>query len=375
MCYNNIWGDFFMKKKLLLTLTVLGAFVFAGCGKKTTKETTKGNTTVSTTKKASTTKAITTKKSTEPVVLDGNIKYEYKYDASGNITELVKSYKKTDSSPYVAYKKEVMTYDTYNAITEKIYYKYDEEAGDFVKTYRFTQENNTSGNPLKTIECTYDGETDSWEESEMREFTYNGSSNYASSYIIYTYNDGAFQKNSRINNTYNSKGSIVETIREVWNKTENKWVNKTKSINNYSTDNKLMDLIDYEWKDNDWVNKGKGDITYYTDGNEHEYTYYLWKSNDWSFLSKSVYTYENGKKKEHISYQKYGEVIRASSKAEYLYGSDGKNYCLIGYSSSDGENWTYSYKDEYLSDKYDDYVYYRSYYWDSESSSWVETIE
>ena len=367
-----------MKKKLLLTLTVLGAFVFAGCGKK--KTITNRTTIFPTVTKANntTTKANTTKKNLDPVEYehDNAIKHEIERDSNGNMISLKSSYKDKDDTNYKYYGRQDRVFNSSNLVTKYTFYKYDDVENNWVATYEIDYTYNSSGKVAVSIEKRLNEETNNLEIDLKTTYYYENGKEVSYEYAKY---DGEkYVNTSKYNSVY--EGNNVKTYtKQKWDKDTDAWVNVTKDENTFVTGLE-MSFITYEWVDDAWVNKAKGEFEYYDNNKEKTYTWSEWNKSTSSFeyKSKSIYEY-NEATRTTIQTTQY--FIAGAWKYQSRYETTDLYEGGLSYESiskqfnSTTNSWENTSKFISIGDKYDGYVGSISYTWNSEIEDWVESID
>lgn len=364
-----------MKKKLLLTLTVLGAFAFVGCSKKTTKNTTSGNTTVVTTKvNPSSTKANSTTKSGEPTSSveyeQGNtIKHEIVKDSRGNILSLKSAYKGEEDSEYKYYVKIESTYNSYNLVTETRYYTFDSLENDWVITFKNTYAYNAENKVAVQFENNIKSNT-------QTRLTYEYANGKRIAYEYAKFNGEEYVNTTRYSTVYEGDNPKTD-LTQKWDTTTNSWVNYRKEVKTFEN-NLEVSFIEYDWNGEYWVNNAKGEIEYYTGTNQEKYyTYYMWNSSSNAFVPYSKYYYdydENGRRNIQIDYDYKDGEWKEASKYESTYPYvDNASYTSIYYSyDSETGDWKKTSKSIAIVDKYDNWAKSTSYKWDSTINDWVE---
>lgn len=372
------WGDY-MKKRLLLTLTVLGAFVFAGCGKKTTKNTTKENTTAITTKQNVTTKTNSTTKEDEVISgieyeQDNTIRHETKRNSKGVLLSLMSAYKGEGYTDYKYYAKQEMNYNSSNQLVKKTYYKYDEEKNEWVFNVMSEYTYNSENKEAVVTEYNYDDVAKEFKPN-LRTTNYYANGKRVS-YEYEKYNGEEFVYNSKYTYTYEGD-NIKINLQQTWSASTSSWVNKSQSVNTYEN-NLMVSFIDYTWKSDSWKKAARGEVDYYPGtNNEKYYTYYEWSdsANDYIPYSKMYFEYDS---EDRIILQIGSDYI----DGEWIYDTkyvttypyaDAGTYESITYNyNKTTNNWENSYKYGYVFDELcGACALSRGYKWDKTTETWI----
>lgn len=325
-----------MKKKLLLTLTVLGAFIFVGCkSKKTTTkipETTRTEPKSSiTTKNNQTTARPTTtdgKTPKETYEFDKTIKHEFEYDSNGNITKRT-SYAKIDS-----------TYEKYN-VTEFTYSNGKQSSMTFYSYY--------NGEMMYALKETYSYDTNinNLQRSYQYEYDYDNNK-FFDTYYKYSYK------------LFDQAGNLLQDIYF-----EDGWAHEQKEDYTY-TDGKLTKKELYVAIDEtNWKMEEKY-LYIYTENTKTE-EYYIVNTSAGTEEKRRYIVYEydtNGRltKETNCGHIGSGEYMTLSTDT-YEYSSNG----VI---TQVEEGMYGKYKFVYINDSYQDRYTIKTYTWDG--SGWVE---
>ena len=353
-----------MEKRLLLTLAILGAFVFTGCNsKKSDKPTTKEDT--------------TTKETVIPPNLEyeqnNTIKHEYVRDANYNILSLVSSYKGEGDTNYKYYEKQEMEYNSSNQIVTHTWYSYNTETNEWVGSYKCESTYNSNNEDVTDIEYYFNEETNTFEIDMKTDWFYTNGKK--TSYIYYDYKEGEFVPTSKFFYTYEGD-KVVEDVRINWSTSTESWINDRKYVYSFEGE-KQVSFVHYKGDGDSWKKYAKGEFEFYPGtNNKKTYTWSLWKesTSTYSPRSKSIYEYDSfGFVSVHISQNYLGGEWVNYSKYEntYFYAdcdtSDSINYSYNGTTSS----WEKSYRTYYVFDKYGTCALQLDYEWDKITETWV----
>ena len=331
-----------MKKKLLLTLTMVGALFIVGCSKKTSKKnasTTEKTTSVTTNKTTRTTgtksntkttkKATTTENKLPAVVYDFGdlIKYELEYDSKGNITKRTGYAKKDDS--YVKHSETLTTYNNDGTKASLINYIFDK--GELVF-------------------------------AEKEEYTYIDNNNKREEKYDYDYENNVFENDYYMysNDKFDASGNLIEEVYF-----EDGWLYEQKDTYTY-IDGKVSKIEKYDGtSDDNWILEYRYEYTY-TENTKREDWYIIDHDNNTEELRRYIiYYYDASGKmtKEECYGHTGGENYILVYECAYTYDSNGKTTRI--------ESGMYGdYKYVYIDDSYGDRYTFGTYSWNG--TEWVE---
>ena len=344
-----------MKKKLLLlTLTILGAFAFTGCSKKsgTTKEKKKDHTEI-----------------------DRNFKYEYVYDKESNTRTIICSEREDENSEYKLYRKYYTKYDEKDYVIENMYYTYQD--GEWIGEEIIKNEYSDNHNKKRVI--TYlsflDEDTGSrtWEYSGQTYYEYKDFNGEKLETICVYYEGGCDKEeddvvDGKCMSTYDSKGLLIQEDNYSYLSSTNDWEYDTKTVITRPSSSQTI-YTQYEVTKNGYVEKEKTAYTFDENDNlilEEEYEYI---NNEFVLTTKYVSDYENGKcmRQFYYSYEDGVELLYFKNERTYV---DGFETSYINYEEEDGVLYP-SCKDIYITDKFENEEFATYYIWNREAEDWV----
>lgn len=226
--------------------------------------------------------------------------------------------------------------------------------------------------PSEHISYNYNISTQTYEPTNKRIFNYSSSNDLLD--IIYQYydvNTTQFVNSFKENYTYN--GTLLqESFNQYWDGTS--WVNNSKNIYLYDTNNKLTLYLSFTWNSTNWDSSYKQE--YYYSPTADSTISYSWNSmtNAWYPSFKFATLYDSvGQTVAYVYYSWDGTAWYISSINNYTYDSQGN---IIQYLTKvwDGSQLVNNFKADYYytGNKNDSIIYY---YWENASSSWIPNFK
>lgn len=175
---------------------------------------------------------------------------DYTYDNFGNNIEVIKQIATPPVSPaLINFERDLNTYENTNQLKQSITQQWLNNSWQNVSRENLTYPNNSSVYPTKTEKFDWLGS--SWSNVvEVSNVSYN-SNNDILEVVQQKDNNGTLQFVSRLTNTYDINNTLTETLGEQWQ--TNSWVNSSKFIYNYQSEN-INETIIQNWQSTNWVN-------------------------------------------------------------------------------------------------------------------------
>lgn len=345
-----------MKKKLLLTLSVLGIFAFAGCSKGNKK-----------------TKEVTTEKH-DHIEYDRNFKYEYKY--TDDSRTIICSERKDENSEYVNYYKYYTKYDEKNySILDEIYLI--NEDGKWEGIIKTVNEYSDKYSKLRQIQYDCHETENSWEwrYDSQTYYEYETIKGEKLEKVVIYYNGygGTAEEDvmdEKVVNTYDSKGLLTDFENYEYNESDKTWELAYKGTLTRNNDNETT-YIYYIPSGEDFVENSKDVYTFDQNDNIIKEENYTFVDSRWVLETRYINKYHNNNCIEKIYYEIDGKKETIYYKSEYLFDEKGNEIGYISYETEDGEVVPI-YKLKYITDKFGIERFNEYYNWDEESSSWIE---
>lgn len=191
---------------------------------------------------------------------------------------------------------------------------------------------NSDGTVKEYLTKLYSTDTKTWKDNQKTEYTYeskkiltettrlnvNGSWNVQTK-ATNTWNGDLLQtvlnekynftnlglvNDTRINNTYNSDGSINQSITEKWGSITKTWSNSERKTYKY-TAKKLTSVLVEKYENSAWVNKSSNTLTYNADGTLNDDMESTWTGTGFLGETKETYSYNADKSLKEVLLQEW----------------------------------------------------------------------
>jgi len=154
------------------------------------------------------------------------------------------------------------TYNSSNQLIQNLDQDYDMMTMQMKNTSKSIHSYNPDGTEHQTTTQTW-GISGPWANSNRSTFGYN-SSKKISSILLEDYANDIWVNDVKSVLTYNSNGTVKETLSQKWDIPANAWIDMWKENYTYNTDKTINQLVISEWKAslNNWENQSKMIYTY-----------------------------------------------------------------------------------------------------------------
>lgn len=275
---------------------------------------------------------------------ENSSKAEYVYNSNNNLFEEFYFTWESTGSTWEKLGKVIYSYNANNKTIETIYQIWNPSTNLYVNNYRYTYAYNSNGDIKEYIDYTWNGIA--WindSTSEKSIITYNGDK--LDEVTTYSYNEVSSQWVIDLESTlttFSYNGNVIANeIEQKWNGAT--WVNLSKEIYTYNSNNQLIEDIYQEWNGANWINSDK--TTYsFVNGNMTTETYFSYNG-EWEQSSKTVNTFDTSQ-----LMSSYTHPFNDKSGVDYLFGSSYIFYNKILNSTESyyfGDTWEVSSKTTY----------------------------
>lgn len=217
---------------------------------------------------------------------ENNGRIEFEYDDHGNILSEMLKFKEPGSTDWVAYYRNVYTYNDNNSLRTILYENFEDAAWEnsYRDIYTYYEDDK-----LKTILCEF-YEDGAWVYDYRFVYTYYDAGNLEIELLEY-YEDDAWVIEYRYTHTYNDDGKINFILSEYYE--NNVWLNEYRDTYTYNDDGNLKTALREEYRNNAWENKTRYSFSYTEDNKLNTYLYQSWQDASWQDRGLKTYTYNN----------------------------------------------------------------------------------
>jgi hypothetical protein len=121
--------------------------------------------------------------------------------------------------------------------------------------------------------------------------------------------------------TYNADGTENQTVYKMWNGVTSVWDMQSRTTNTYNASKKVITELSEDYKSGNWVNDTKSVFTYNTDNTIKEVVSQAWDTTGsvWKDDSKEIFTYQNGNNTQILTQEWKGTAWVNVSRVTYTY--------------------------------------------------------
>ena len=197
-------------------------------------------------------------------------KSEYSYDANGNKTLSIFCFWDSDENDWANHSKTEFSYD--DAKNTKCEYAWDEESSSWIGTYKYDYAYNDNGYEILRANYEWDAETNAWIGDWFDAYWYDAEGDSHSAYCYWNYSEGKWNLSDRVlvQKEYNTAGNKTLELYMVYDANTNTWQNYEKTEYTYDANENETRLERFIWRAerNAWVSYYKTETTYDAKGNK-----------------------------------------------------------------------------------------------------------
>lgn len=244
-----------------------------------------------------------------------------------------------------------------------------------------------------------------WNSNNKTVYTYDTNGNLLTEEYLYSEesNTDIWKISSKTLNTYNSNNNLIEQIYEDYDTSTNTISYAYKTVYSYNSQNKLIQMLDYNLENNLWVEESKLILTYNSNNYISMGVYYVWDGNNfvldiddserttlnynnsnqlysivvefwngaaWVLDYKTDNTFSNGKLMESLSYDYNGSTWEITDKVDHSYDVYNNKLSEI-YSELINSAWEKTYE---VSNTYDTSVLLSAFYHPFKDKTGIEYL-
>lgn len=141
--------------------------------------------------------------------------------------------------------------------------------------------------------------------------------------------DTVWKNTQRTLYTYNALNQVLYTVLQIVGTGGTDWLDYSKNNYTYNTNGKVESRIYQLLSSGNWVNSRKYDYAYNTAGLVAEYLYSQWFLGSWRFNSKTEYNYDNNNNPLVYSYYSYSNNLwNLTGKEEFTVNTTGSIFVM-----------------------------------------------